>query len=485
MTERRRSQLVVLAGFLAPHRLPCTDLTDCAICCANTYNHLSQKLPGAGPGEEFMDKMITRERIRAEAETDPAAGEDEENPPRCTDHTGEVRSDGWSVDPCTMTATYQSLPIPPPNSRSSSRASPAPTSTASAFSLTGLKRLFGGATPGSLTRSPGRNERSARNRDPIAEEAVDNADDEERRRPSVAKQHLASVVASLTGRSPASPADADVAQDGDRSRDRSESRSRSTMAGAGGSAAVAGPSGGESSLASDVAAARGNASNSPARTGNSETHTHSSSSRSRSRSRAPSASGRRQQQQQQHVVLPDGQRFVRPLRLSGASPSVRVSLQKVETSAILSSSSGGGGAASGHYGSYGSHGAGGGGRPSSEFRFPSQWPDGSPTLSEDPPVPLPLSPAPAEDEERPRRLSFTSLPGFSSLVTGRNSRTHNYHTNNPTSGSSSNYYNNNAVDDDARSVYSIGAASGVKASPSAYELMRRLRSEVSLPSHIY
>ncbi|GAA5866486.1 hypothetical protein JCM3774_004699 [Rhodotorula dairenensis] len=367
-----------------------------------------------------------------------------------------------------MTATYQSLPIPPPSSRSSSRANSAPTTTAaaSAFSLTGLKRLFGGAAPLRTGRS--------RNRDRIAEEADDgDGNDDEYSRPSVAKQHLASVVASLTGHGATSTA-ADT-ESGHRlqhdERDHSGSRTRSAPrdgSPAGGAAEF-------SSLHASSAGGRGGSkASSPARTGtSSETRSHSSSSRSRSRSRAPSASAGGHQ----HVVqLPDGQRFVRPLRLSGASPSVRVSLQNVETSAILSSSvgGGGGGSASANHGSYGSH---AGGRPSSEYRFPPQLPDGSPTLSEDLSTPLspPPPPPPTEDEphRRARRLSFSSISGFSSLMTGRNSRG-NYYNNN--SGSSHGNYNN-AVDDDARSVYSVGGTAGVKASPSAYELMRRLRSE--------
>ena len=154
------------------------------------------------------------------------------------------------------------------------------------------------------------------------------------------------------------------------------------------------------------------------------------------------------------VVLPDGQRFVRPIRLSGASPSVRVSLQNAETGAAIFSSSSGGQ-------SYGS--AGGGGRLSSEFRFPAgQHDTSSPTLSEELPPPPP--PPTALEEGRPRRLSFTSaIPGLSSFTGGRGGGGNPPRT---------------SLDDDARSVWSVGT--GTKpTNTSAYEMMRRLRNEVS------
>ncbi|GAA5986475.1 hypothetical protein JCM10908_003767 [Rhodotorula pacifica] len=336
--------------------------------------------------------------------------------------------DGWSGDASTMTASYQSLPVPPPSSRSASRANPTPTS-ASAFSITGLKRLFGGAAAASSSssRTASRNERSRRNRDSIPEEEEHNY-----RRPSVAKQHLASVVASLTGNSPAS----DVAESGYDYDERYSTRNRSPSRTRTSTGATAGNDFGTSAGGGSGSGGAATAFKSP-RTG-SDARTHSSS-RSRSRSRPPSSSA---EQHQHRNVLPDGQRFVRPMRLSGASPSVRVSLQNAETNAILSSSVGASGS---HYGGVG--GGGGGGRPSSEFRFPllGGQAEGSPTLSEE---------LPAPDDGRPRRLSFNAIPGLSSL-TGRGSR---------------------AVDDDARSVWSMGGT-GVRSSPSAYELMRRIRNE--------
>ena len=344
-----------------------------------------------------------------------------------------------------MTATYESLPVPPPSSRSSSRANPSPTSSssaASAFSISGLKRLFGGAGSSS-SRAASRHERN-RNRESMIPEEEEGGQS----RPSVAKRHLANVVASLTG-APAAEAES---ESGDRydyyQRDRIGSRSRTS------SSTRAAPQPGEDSGASGElqlqSRGEGGTVASPA--------TLSSSSRSRSRSRT-AASVATEDQNHGHypVVLPDGQRFVRPIRLSGASPSVRVSLQNAETStAILSSSVGPSGGQS--YGSAG--GGGGGGRLSSEYRFPPHD-TSSPTLSEELPPPPP--PSTAMEEGRPRRLSFTSaIPGLSSFTGGRGGggapRT--------------------SLDDDARSVWSLGT--GAKSTnPSAYEMMRRLRNEVS------
>ncbi|TKA50760.1 hypothetical protein B0A53_06025 [Rhodotorula sp. CCFEE 5036] len=336
-----------------------------------------------------------------------------------------------------MIATYESLPVPPPSSRSSSRANPSPTSSSSgvssAFSISGLKRLFGGA--GSATsRAASRQERN-RNRESIPEE------EDGGYRPSVAKRHLANV---LTGVGSAPWAEAERESD-DRyhhyRRDRSGSRSRT-------SSTQAPPPAGEDSGASggELQQGRGGEGGtvpSPA--------THSSSSRSRSRSRAASSSPT-ENQNHHPVVLPDGQRFVRPIRLSGASPSVRVSLQNAETGAAIFSSSSGGQ-------SYGS--AGGGGRLSSEFRFPAgQHDTSSPTLSEELPPPPP--PPTALEEGRPRRLSFTSaIPGLSSFTGGRGGGGNPPRT---------------SLDDDARSVWSVGT--GTKpTNTSAYEMMRRLRNE--------
>ncbi|BGP47258.1 Mitochondrial distribution and morphology protein 12 [Rhodotorula kratochvilovae] len=150
-----------------------------------------------------------------------------------------------------------------------------------------------------------------------------------------------------------------------------------------------------------------------------------------------------------HPTLPNGQRFVRPLRLSGAPPSVRVSLQNAETSGILSSSVGAG--------------------AGSEARFPLGGAESSPTLSEgfppravgaadDPPF---LSGAGAgavggSPDARKRRLSLTNLAAFPGFKRGRGGA--------PAGD-----------DDDARSVVSVGT--GYKAGLTAYEMMRRLRGE--------
>ncbi|GJN89682.1 hypothetical protein Rhopal_002669-T1 [Rhodotorula paludigena] len=147
-------------------------------------------------------------------------------------------------------------------------------------------------------------------------------------------------------------------------------------------------------------------------------------------------------QQAGHPTLPNGQRFVRPLRLSGAPPSVRVSLQNAETSGILSSSVG---AAAG-----------------SDYRFPLAGdaiapPHDSPTLSEGFPgaTPWPTGSSDAGAEPRKRRLSITKLASFSGFSRPR--------------------VQSSAADDDARSVWSVGT--GHKATPTAYEMMRRLRGE--------
>lgn len=357
-----------------------------------------------------------------------------------------TRLDGRSADTRTMTATYESLPIPPPSARSSSRANPSPTSSSSgvsAFSISGLKRLFGGAGSAS-SRAASRHERN-RNRESIPEE-------EDGYRPSVAKRHLANV---LTGVGPAPSAESERQSD-DRylhhQRDRSGSRSRTSSAQA--------PSPGEDSGTGAAASGEllqqgGRGDGSPARP-SSEPRTHSSSSRSRSRSR-PAASAATENQIHHHPsVLPDGQRFVRPIRLSGASPSVRVSLQNAETGAAIFSSSSGGQS----YGSAG--GGGGGGRLTSEFRFAAgQHDNWSPTLSEE------LPPQTALEEGRPRRLSFTSaIPGLSSFTGGRGG------------AGGGGAAPRSSLDDDARSIWSVGT--GAKSTnPSAYEMMRRLRNEVS------
>lgn len=303
-----------------------------------------------------------------------------------------------------MSASYESLPVPPPSSRSSSSASPTPTGTASAFSLTGLKRFFGGAGPSSRPNHHTQRERERR-RDTIPEE-----DDY---RPSVASQHLANVVAGLTGAG-------NSGEDSGRSlsfpsrslRARSGSRTQQSAKGPG--SGGSGVGGGELGRGST-----GSRAGSEERTA--------SSSRSRSRTRAPSSD---------HVILPDGTRFVRPIRLSGASPSVRLTLQNAETATGLSSSAG-------QSGSYA-------GRGSSEFKFPpsNHQDDASPTFSED---------FPHAQAGRPRRLSFTGLANFSGLA-GRASR---------------------AADDDAVSVWSVGTGGG-HAGTSAYELMKRIRNEVRI-----
>ncbi|GAA6054124.1 hypothetical protein JCM3770_003207 [Rhodotorula araucariae] len=153
-------------------------------------------------------------------------------------------------------------------------------------------------------------------------------------------------------------------------------------------------------------------------------------------------------------TLANGHRFVRPLRLSGAPPSVRVSLQNAETSGILSSSVG---ASAGGSEARFPLGAGGGTAEQSPTLSDGLFPHGS---ADAPPF-LAGTGAAGSPDHRKRRLSLTNLAAFPGFKRGR--------------GGAAGTGARAQDDDDVRSVAS--AATGYRPSPTAYEMMRRLRGE--------
>ncbi|GAA5844076.1 hypothetical protein JCM9279_003724 [Rhodotorula babjevae] len=281
-------------------------------------------------------------------------------------------------------------------------------------------------------------------------------------------------------------------------------------AGAGASSAPTPPGGGGTTAPASRAVSRSrsrdpaaaspspaHSSSSPSRTSHPGPHPHPyPPSRTRTRSRPPPSSPSSRSRTRSHPHAPPdrdhaphptqpNERFVRPLRLSGAPrPSVRVSLQQAETSGILSSSvgassvgGGGGGGAAGDVDSptlsegyfAASVGAGAGGPGAG-----SGWASGS-----DAPGPPFLAASSAGGsaggggggDVRKRRLSIPNLgASFPGFKRGRS-------TAGGAGGGGGGGAGGSDEDDDARSVVSAGTGGGYRSSPTAYELMRRLRGE--------
>ena len=367
------------------------------------------------------------------------------------------------------TASYESFPLaPPPDSPSlpaSSATDPSP--------FARLKRFLAGAgastAPPQDAAAPTAQEQQPA---PPASQAPGPAADAQRY--PTARQALESALGAGAGSSSAATPPAVVPPGGAAPASRAVSRSRSRDPAAG----TASPS-----------------SSSPSRTSHPHPHPHS---RTRSRPPPSSPSSRPPGSSADHAPHPTAPnaRFVRPLRLSGAPrPSVRVSLQQAETSGILSSSVGassvgvgpgsapgaGGGAGAlagdvdsptlseGYFAAGGGGGAGAGGLGAG-----SGWASGSDAPG--PPFHAASSAggSAAGGDVRKRRLSIpnlgASVPGFKrgrSVVGG--------------GAAGGGAAGGSDEDDDARSVVSAGTGGGYRSSPTAYELMRRLRGEVRLP----
>ncbi|GAA5923769.1 hypothetical protein JCM3775_000500 [Rhodotorula graminis] len=364
----------------------------------------------------------------------------------------------------TTTASYESFPLaPPPDSPSlpaSSATDPSP--------FARLRRFLAGAGTGATNAAPAHDAAaSPAPQEPQQGPAAAAAADAQRY--PTARQALESALgagASTAIAAPTPPAPPGGATPTSRAVSRSRSRDP----------AASSPSPGPSS-------------SSPSRNPHPRPRTHS---RPPPPSPASSPSRTRSHPHADHAPHPSGapnERFVRPLRLSGAPrPSVRVSLQQAETSGILSSSVGASSSIGGGGGGVGS--APGGGAPGevdsptlSEGYFAAGGNGGGWASGSDAPGPPFLAASSAGGgggggasssaggDVRKRRLSIPNLgASFPGFKRGRS-------TAGGAGGAGGGAAGGSDDEDDARSVMSAGTGGGYRSSPTAYELMRRLRGE--------
>ncbi|GAA5894437.1 hypothetical protein JCM8208_006239 [Rhodotorula glutinis] len=371
----------------------------------------------------------------------------------------------------TTTASYESFPLPPPPDSPSLPASSA--TDPSPFAR--LRRFLAGAGTSS---APPQDAAAPTQQEP--QQATPTSAAADCQRYPTARQALESALGAAAGAATPPAPPPPVPQAGTTPTSRAVSRSRSRD-----------PAASSSSPA--------HSSSSPSRTSHPHSHSHS---RTRSHPPPPSPSSRSRTRSHphphagadhaSHPTAPN-ERFVRPLRLSGAPrPSVRVSLQQAKTSGILSSSVG----ASSSVGVGSAPGGGGGGgalagdvdSPTfSEGYFAAGvgagaagtgagWASGSD--AQGPPF-LAASSAGGSaaggggGDVRKRRLSIPNLgASFPGFKRGRSTA-----GGGGAGGGGGGAAGASDEEDDARSVMSAGTGGGYRSSPTAYELMRRLRGE--------